>query len=55
MQLCGKCGKTFRDAGEFAGHSCVTEAMKGSRAERLKRLYESGGCSKEYYEKELAK
>jgi hypothetical protein len=55
MIICEKCKRAFRTSANFDQHPCVTEAMKLSPAELLKRLYESGGCDQAFYERELAK
>ena len=51
--ICSRCDKSFTNSIEFDQHSCCVEAAKLPRLELLKRLYESGGCSKEYYESQL--
>ena len=51
---CNKCNKIFKTSTIFDNHKCVTDSINGSRSERLKRLLASGGCNKEYYEKEMS-
>lgn len=53
--VCSKCKKVFIAPGSFESHPCVTELRKLSDIELLEGLYKSGGCSKEYYEREKAK
>ncbi|MFY0658841.1 MAG: hypothetical protein JXR12_19070, partial [Neptunomonas phycophila] len=50
-----KCNEVFEDIGDFQGHSCVTQAMAKPRDQLLKDLLESGGCSQEYYDREMNK
>lgn len=57
--ICSECGKSYR-TGEFENHPCVKNTMEkmkspGYRREMLKRLYDAGGCSQEYYESEMSK
>ncbi len=53
--ICSTCEKAFQDQDDFVTHSCVKESMASSNKERLERLVKSGGCSQEYYEKQMAK
>lgn len=50
--VCSGCGKYYK-TGEFEGHPCVTKDEP--REELLKRLVESGGCSREYYDEQIKK
>jgi len=52
--ICKQCHKSFGQY-DFDGHNCVTEAMKLPREELLKRLVKSGGCSQEFFDKEMKK
>lgn len=52
---CSTCNKVFVEPGSFENHDCVIALRELPMEELLKRLYASGGCSKEYYEAEIAK
>ena len=52
---CTTCKKVFTQPGSFEMHSCVTKLRKMSDEDLLTALYKSGGCSKAYYEAEMAK
>lgn len=54
MHLCSKCKQAFQTEEEFDDHSCVQEAMKKPRDQLLKELFASGGCTKKYYDEQMA-
>jgi hypothetical protein len=51
--ICSECNKTFVDQFTFVDHECTQKSMKGDKKDRLDRLLASGGCSQEYYDKEI--
>lgn len=55
MHICTQCQEQFKSGPDFDRHDCVVNAMELSQRELLDKLYETGGCSEEYYRKALAK
>jgi len=53
--ICKQCDKSFKTPEDFNAHGCVVASKASSRSDRLKRLLDSGGCSQEYYDTQMAK
>lgn len=54
MIICKCCDKKFKTERAFQAHATeVTKDM--SDRELIEAVYKSGGCSKEYYDKEIAR